>query len=107
MTAWYLLIVLITVSFQVALSYSTDFKASSAFIPIGLVLALIVNYTWLYISRTVGDPSELYKVGVVFDFIVASSWLLVPLLLGVKLSPIKFVGVGLMLSGVLIINFSK
>ena len=88
---------------SVVLSYSYKLKASSLFFPIGLTLALIVNYLWLYIAKISINKHDIYLRGLVWDSMIVGCYVLIPILFyGVKFNITTAIGIGLVVLGLIL-----
>lgn len=99
------LVGLITYCLMCYISYSAVLKSSSWYYPIGLVSALITNYTWLWISKVESNPSKLLVKGLYWDAMITLVYLILPLyFFHAKLNTTQSVGLGLIVMGLTLIK---
>lgn len=90
---------------SVAVSYSKDFKASHYYFPVGLLLALTVNFLWLYIAKHSPNKESIYVRGLIWDSMIVGSYALLPIAFyGVRLSGFMLVGAVLIVSGLVLVK---
>lgn len=90
---------------NIIFSYLSSWKNSIFYYPIGITVALIVNLLWFKIAREVLDNNSLYRYGVVWDVLIALSWLLIPVLFfGIKLTKTNVTGLVLLVIGIVMIH---
>lgn len=101
-----LLLVATCYSIYTAIIYS-NLEAKHA-IPIGLCLAVIGNLIWLTMSKLILiDKTTVFYYGLAFDATITATTILIPaVFFGVRLSPISWVGVALVLLGLLILKLT-
>ena len=76
------------------ISYSAQFKHSSYFYTSGIFLAIMANSIWLWICKTNTDHNKLILIGVSWDVMLTSAYLLVPILFyNVKLTGLQISGI--------------
>lgn len=109
MTIWLaILIGFVFTILGIFLSYSNTLKNTNYYYIIGLILSLVTNYLWYYIAKTSTNTTDLYKYGMIWDFILIASWSLIPLIFfNVKLNTQNNIGLVLMLTGVILIKLGK
>ena len=87
-------------------SYSEFAKKSWWFFPLGIAVAVIANVTWLYISKAESNTSSLLVKGLWWDAMLTLTYVVVPLILfGAKLTLNQGIGMGLVLTGLLLTKF--
>lgn len=85
-------------------SYAPAIKASMAYYPLGIGLAMINNYIWLKIAKSTNDSSKLLMLGVYWDSMIVLSYVLLPVIFfgarahGTSLLGIVLIVVGMMLT---------
>ena len=98
------LIGLITYILSVVVSYSTALKQTQWYFPIGLALAFVANFIWLYIAKNSFDKESLFVRGLVWDSMIVGAYVIVPLTLysvrptGYTLIGCTFIVIGLILT---------
>jgi hypothetical protein len=89
---------------SVVVSYSNGLKQTHWFFPIGLILAVIVNFLWLYIAKESPLKDQLYVRALIWDSMIVGAYVLVPLVLygvrptGYTLAGCVFIVLGLILT---------
>lgn len=92
----------------VIISYTPSIRESSIGIIIGVLLALFTNLIWFIITRLLIYPEKIYKFGAVWDLMFAASWFILPIILfQVKLDTQGFIGLLLVVIGVVLLNVGK
>lgn len=87
------------------LSYSKGLKASPYYYTIGIILAVIANLTWLYISKLETEPNKLLLKGLYWDIMLTVAYLIVPILFyHARLSAQQTVGAILVLVGITLLH---
>lgn len=83
-------------------SYAPNIKASPYYYIIGIFLAIVLNTLWLTIAKRTIDNSKLLLYGLYWDSIITFTFLLVPFLFfHIKLTPIQYTGIILIISGII------
>lgn len=85
----------------VLLSYNEYLKSTPYFYPIGLVIGLTANLTWLHLTKHTPEKNQLFIYGLYWDSIIVFTYMAIPLLfLGVKLDWKQVVGTILVVAGI-------
>ena len=109
MNPWYLLAPAF-VCFVVGafVSYSEKFKATNWFLPTYMVVGTLASLIWVYAVAKMNRQS-VYLYSLVWDMVLMIAYYVIPMLFLVKMSEMKpgvLVGVGIMLTGLLVIKLS-
>ena len=100
------LFALVVYSASVALSYSNYAKAQSWYFPVGVGMAMLANFVWMYIAKTTIGSHEIYLRGLYWDFIIVGCYAFIPVLFfGVSFNGIKAFGVALTVVGMILTKF--
>ena len=89
---------------SVVVSYSNGLKQTQWYFPLGMLLAIIVNFLWLYIAKNSPDKDVLYVRALIWDSMIVGAYVLVPLLFynvrptGYTLAGCTFIVIGLILT---------
>jgi drug/metabolite transporter (DMT)-like permease len=87
----------------VCLSYYKPIQATHLYMPLGLALALGVNYLWLSIARASLTPSETLVKGFMWDAMIVLAYGVLPVLFfGAKLTLVQGIGVGCIVLGMVL-----
>lgn len=100
---WLFIVAIFSYSSLVCLTYLKDLRETWYYLPVGLGLALLNNFIWLTIARQSPNEHVLYLYGIYWDTIIILTYTLIPFLMfNIKLSNISWVGIGLVLLGLLV-----
>ena len=91
-------------AFLAVIAYIPSVKNHYIYYPLGLVLALVTNFLWLYLSKRTIDHGLITKYALIWDAIIILSITVAPLFFGVRLSTPNLIGVGLMIVGIIMIK---
>lgn len=82
------------------IAYDAAFKASAWFLPVGIIVGIISNLIWLYVTKITVDNKELFIYGLVWDVMMMAAYIVIPVLLfNVRLDWKQTVGTILVLTG--------
>lgn len=89
--------------FGAYIAYDVAIKASPWFLPIGIVVGIVSNLIWLYVTKITTDNKDLFVYGLIWDVMMMAAYILVPLLLfHVKLDWKQTVGTILVVLGLIL-----
>jgi len=103
-------IILFTIGFSVYamlayLSYSEHIKASNIYFALGLLLSIVANFIWLTICRLEGNASRLLVKGLLWDIMLTTAYLIVPLMFyQARLTFQQSIGVLMILVGIVLVH---
>jgi multidrug transporter EmrE-like cation transporter len=105
MTMGLMVLGFLTYCIQAWISYNPTLKASLWYFPLGLVISNITALSWMYLAKHIQDPNQVYSTGMIWDGLIVVSFYLVPLaFFSVKMNPISFLGIGLVLIGTVLVK---
>lgn len=88
-------------------SYTKECKEGPWFLPLFLAIQLITGFFWCFAAR-ISEPRVLFTFGLVWDVIAILAFSVLPLVLcGVRLSPVAWCGLGLMLAGLGLVKWGE
>lgn len=100
-----LVLIFITYSAYTYLGYHEGMRNSRYFFAVGLSLAIVSNLAWMMGVRILDAPQSIFWLAIGFDIIVTTCSLYVPILLSkVKFNSFTWLGIGLIVGGLLIIK---
>lgn len=67
--------------FGAYIAYDVAIKASPWFLPLGVVVGIVSNLIWLYVTKITTDNKELFLYGLIWDVMMMAAYIIVPLLL--------------------------
>jgi len=70
----------------------TTIRDSKWFYGAGLALVIIANILWMTLVKRLNEPGAIVVAGVIWDAIIVSTIILVPVLMGIDLAVHKWVG---------------
>jgi multidrug transporter EmrE-like cation transporter len=88
---------------SVWLSYSAELKSSKWYFPIGILLAIVCNFLWLYVAKHSDTKHAIYMNALLWDSMIVGSYAIIPVLLfGVRFSTVNLFGVVLVIFGIVL-----
>lgn len=100
-----LFLIFLTYSAYTYLGYHEGLRNSRYFFVIGLSLAIVSNLSWMMGVRILNTPQSIFWLAIGFDVIVTACSLYVPIVLSkVKFNSFTWLGIGLIVGGLLIIK---
>lgn len=100
-----LVLIFLTYSAYTYLGYHEGLRNSRYFFVIGLSLAIVSNLSWMMGVRILNAPQSIFWLAIGFDIIVTTCSLYVPIVLSkVKFNSFTWLGIGLIVGGLLIIK---
>lgn len=100
-----LVLIFLTYSAYTYLGYHEGLRNSRYFFAIGLSLAIVSNVSWMMGVRILNAPQSIFWLAIGFDIIVTTCSLYVPIVLSkVKFNSFTWLGIGLIVGGLLIIK---
>lgn len=107
---WFLFLLCIGVIHSLCcyITFNEKYHERWWFIPIGLLLGLMSNGLWFLAAKTIGDKQNLYLFTFLWDSVVISIYFLLPLLFfSVKLEKMGFVGLFLIITGIILMKYKS
>lgn len=84
-----------------SLSYNEKAKVAPWFFPVGLAMAMIVNFIWLFIAKNSSAGHETFVRGLVWDSMIVGCYVFIPIMFyGVRLTGLAALGAGLIIAGI-------
>lgn len=81
--------------------YNDQIRDSKYFFLAGIVLAVINNVLWLYLTRILKEPNTLMFFAFIWDMIILATAIIVPtVFFGVKPTLLGWIGIGLVITGI-------
>lgn len=88
--------------------YNQSFKESVYLYPVGILLGIGISVCWLSLVRYSDSKETLFLYSIIWDVIVAATALFIPILFyHVKFSPLSWVGIGLIVVGVVVLEIAS
>lgn len=97
---WIIGLATIVYSAYAWITFNPALKTFAYLVPLGLLLAVIGNWAWISIARSIQEPSELVIYGMLWDAMITLTFVMVPVLFfGVRFNVVSGLGCGLVLIG--------
>jgi multidrug transporter EmrE-like cation transporter len=89
-------------------SYDETIKASNYYYLLGLAVAIVANFSWLTVAKYTTENDKIMILGSIWDSIILFTFLAIPYFyFNVRLATKDYIGVGLIVIGILVVKFIK
>jgi multidrug transporter EmrE-like cation transporter len=90
------------------LSFYQPIKSSNWYYFISVPLLIGFTFGWLFIAKNIPMKEEVYRLGAIWDSAIVLTWYLGSIwLFGLKFTPLTWIGIGVMVLGVVIIKVAE
>ncbi len=102
----FLFLIFCTHSLCCYLSYEKWAQEKWWYLPIGMLTGCISNILWFLSTRMISDAKNIYIYSLFWDLVVISVYFLLPIIIfDIKLNKFGFIGLLLMLIGLLLVKY--
>jgi len=90
------------------ISYEDSIKNSWYFYYLGIGIAIVANFAWLTIAKTVPENSKILIYGSIWDAMILFTFITIPFIFfEMKLTTKDWIGLSLIILGILIVKVLK
>lgn len=102
MIALYYFVGMIIYTLSAIMSYSVKAQAAKWYFPVGIAMAMLANFIWLYIAKNSIGHQTMIR-GLIWDSMIVMCFVAVPIsMYGVKLTSTTLLGVSLIVVGIIL-----